>query len=316
MEFVHTPVLLEETIRYLAPRGPGELMVDATMGEAGHSHAFLSGFQDLRIIGVDADKEIQEVARERLKEFGDRVQFYSGWSHDFFTEYPFSIKRPDTILMDLGVSLYHFEKSGRGFSFRYDEPLDMRIDTSSGINAAELISRLSEKDLADLIYANSGERYSRRIARAIAEAKASGPIKSSRALSEIVSAAVPAAYRRGPVHPATKVFMALRIRANMELSRLPDLLEAAFRVLEPGGRMGVISFHSAEDKIVKDFFRVKNKDCICPPEEPICRCKGQRLLNLLTRKGITPTEEEIRGNPPSRSARLRVAEKVLDEAGS
>jgi 16S rRNA (cytosine1402-N4)-methyltransferase len=316
MEIVHTPVLLEETIRYLAPRKPGELMVDATMGEAGHSLAFLSRFQDLKIIGIDADKEIQDIARERLKEFGERVQFYSGWSHDFFADYPLSLKRPDTVFLDLGVSLYHFEKSGRGFSFRYDEPLDMRIDPSSGMSAAGLIARLSEKDLADLIYANSGERHSRRIARAITEAKASGPVRTSLALSEIVSGAVPPAYRHGPVHPATKTFMALRIGVNAELSRLPDLLEAAFRVLEPGGRMGVISFHSAEDKIVKDFFRAKNRDCICPPEAPICRCGGQRFLNLLSRKGIPPTEEEIRGNPPSRSAKLRAVEKILDEAGS
>jgi 16S rRNA (cytosine1402-N4)-methyltransferase len=315
MEVVHTPVLLEESIRYLAPRSSGELMVDATMGEAGHSHAFLSRFPDLRIIGIDADKEIQKIARERLKEFGDRVQFYSGWSHDFFAEYPLSLKRPNTILLDLGVSLYHFEKSRRGFSFRYDEPLDMRIDPSSGMSAGELIAKLSEKDLADLIYANAGERYSRRIARAIAEAKVSGPVKTSLALSDIVAGAVPPAYRHGPVHPATKTFLALRIRVNGELSRLPDLLESAFRVLEPGGRMGVISFHSAEDRIVKDFFRNKNRDCICPQEAPICRCGGQRFLNFLSKKGVSPTEEEIRRNPPSRSARLRAVEKVLDEVG-
>jgi 16S rRNA (cytosine1402-N4)-methyltransferase len=316
VEVVHTPVLLEETIRYLAPRGSGELMVDATIGEGGHSQAFLARFPDLRIIGVDADEEILKTARERLKEFGDRVRFYRGWSHDFFAEYPLPVKRPDTILMDLGISLQQIEKSKRGFSFRYDEPLDMRIDPSAGMSAAELIARLPEKDLADLIYANSGERYSRRIARAIAEAKASGPVRTSLALSEIVTGAVPPAYRHGPVHPATKTFMALRMGVNAELSRLPDLLEAAFRVLEPGGRMGVISFNSAEDKIVKDFFRAKNRDCICPPEAPICRCGGQRFLNLLSRKGVPPTEEEIRGNPPSRSAKLRAVEKVLDEVGS
>jgi 16S rRNA (cytosine1402-N4)-methyltransferase len=291
-------------------------MVDATMGEGGHSLAFLSRFQDLKIIGIDADKEVHDIARRRLKEFGDRVQFYSGWSHDFFADYPLSLKRPDTVIMDLGISLYHIEKSKRGFSFRYDEPLDMRIDPSSGMSAAGLIARLSEKELADFIYTNGGERYSRRIARAIAEARASAPVKTSLALSEIVSGAVPPAYRHGPVHPATKTFMALRIGVNAELSRLPDLLEAAFRVLEPGGRMGVISFHSAEDKIVKDFFRLKNRDCICPPEAPICRCGGQRRLNFLSRKGISPTEEEIRRNPPSRSARLRVVEIVLDEVGA
>ncbi|MDR2619504.1 MAG: 16S rRNA (cytosine(1402)-N(4))-methyltransferase RsmH [Treponema sp.] len=316
MEAVHTPVLLEETIRYLGPRKEGELMVDATIGEGGHSLAFLTRFKELRIIGVDADPDIQKVARERLGGFGDRIQFYTGWSHDFFAGYPASLKRPDTILIDLGVSLFHYEKSRRGFSFRYDEPLDMRIDTSSGFSAADLIAKLPEKDLADLLYNNAGERFSRRIARAVVEARAAGPVKSSAVLAEIVEQAVPPQYRRGWVHPATRAFQALRIAVNSELSRLPDLLEAALQVLEPGGRLGIISFHSLEDRIVKNFFREKNKDCICPPEEPICRCKGNRVVTLLSRKGIAPSDEEIRMNPPSRSARLRAVEKVLDEVGS
>jgi len=314
MELIHTPVLLEETIKYLAPRKAKELMVDATLGEGGHSHAFLKQFPDLRLIGIDADPEILKVARQRLGVFGDRVQFYSGWSHDFFAEYPGIYPRPDTILMDLGVSLFHYEKSGRGFSFRYDEPLDMRIDSSSGISAAEIVSRLSEKSLADLLYANAEERYSRRIARAIGEAKASGAIASSVVLAEIIERAVPAAYRHGPIHPATKTFQALRIAVNGELSRLHDLLEAALRVLEPGGRLGVISFHSLEDRIVKNFFREKNRDCICPPEEPICKCGGQRAVTLLTKKGVKSGEEELRRNPPSRSARFRAIQKILDEA--
>ena len=144
MEVVHTSVLLEEALKYLAPRKNGELFVDATVGEGGHLFAFLSHFPHLKAIGVDADTEILKTARERLAGFGDRVQFYSGWSHDFFAEYPGEYKRPDTILMDLGVSLFHYERSGRGFSFRYDEPLDMRIDVTSGISAADLIARLSQ----------------------------------------------------------------------------------------------------------------------------------------------------------------------------
>ena len=316
MEAIHTPVLLEESIKYLAPRKSGELMIDANLGEGGHSNAFLSQFPELRVIGIDADTEIMKVAEERLNRFGDRIQFYSGWSHDFFTEYPGELKRPDTILMDLGVSLFHYEKSRRGFSFRYDESLDMRIDTSVGIAAAELIARLSENDLADLIYNNGGERYSRRIARAICEAKHSSAVASSIVLAEIIERAVPAAYRHGPIHPATRTFQALRIAVNGELSRLPGLLEAAFNVLEPGGRLAVISFHSLEDRIVKNFFREKNRDCICSPDTPICNCRGQRIVTILTGKGISPGEEEIRKNPPSRSARFRAAEKILDEAGT
>jgi 16S rRNA (cytosine1402-N4)-methyltransferase len=314
MDAIHTPVLLEETIKYLTPRKTGELMIDATVGEGGHSKAFLSQFPELRIISIDADPDIIKTAQKRLERFGERVQFYNGWSHDFFAEYPGKYKRPDTILFDLGVSLFHYEKSGRGFSFRYDEKLDMRIDTSSGFTAAELIERLSENDLADLIFANGGERYSRRIARSIGEAKRAAAIASSAVLAEIIENSVPPAYRHGPIHPATRTFQALRIAVNGELSRLADLLEASFRLLEPGGRMGVISFHSLEDRIVKNFFREKNKDCICSTEVPICKCGGQRELSILTKKGIGSGEEEIRKNPPSRSARFRAIEKILDEA--
>jgi 16S rRNA (cytosine1402-N4)-methyltransferase len=290
-------------------------MVDATLGEGGHSWAFLSRFPELRLIGIDADREIQEVARERLKEFGDRVHFYTGWSADFFAELPGDIKRPDTILMDLGISMYHYGKSGRGFSFLKDEYLDMRIDPDRGISAAELIARLSEKDLADLLYRNAGERFSRRIARAVVEARRGSPLTSSAALAELVKGAVPARYRYGSLHPATRTFQALRIAVNGELSNLPELLEAALRSLEPGGIMGVISFHSLEDRIVKNFFREKNKDCTCPPETPICRCGGHRIVRLITRKGVSPADDEVQRNPPSRSAKLRVVQKVLDEDG-
>ncbi|MFP3043523.1 16S rRNA (cytosine(1402)-N(4))-methyltransferase RsmH [Treponema primitia] len=312
MTITHTPVLLEETVQYLAPRRDGELMADATLGEGGHSYAFLSRFPSLRIVGIDADRDIQEKARERLEEFGDRIHFYNGWSHDFFAS---RSERPDTILIDLGVSMYHYEESGRGFSFRKDEALDMRIDTSAGDTAADLIARLPEKELADLIYNNAEERYSRRIAHAIVENRSRATITSTVALAEIVSRAVPAEYRRSRVHPATKTFQALRIAVNGELLRLLDLLESALSALKAGGRMGVISFHSLEDRRVKNFFRDKNKDCTCPPETPICRCEGRRVVNLITRKAVAPGFDEIRSNPPSRSAKLRVVEKVFDEDG-
>ncbi|MDR1240078.1 MAG: 16S rRNA (cytosine(1402)-N(4))-methyltransferase RsmH [Treponema sp.] len=312
MEIVHIPVLLEETIEYLAPRKAGELMVDATLGEGGHSEAFLSRFPDLKIIGVDADPEIQAVARRRLSSFGDRLHFHSGWAQDFFAAYPGELKRPDTILIDLGVSLFHYEKSGRGFSFRKDEALDMRLDTSSGSTAADLVNRLPEKELADLLYHNAEERRSRRIARAIVEQRGRGNIGTSAALAKVVEQAVPVSGRSGGIHPATLTMQALRIAVNGELSRLPHLLEGALRVLEPGGRLGVITFHSLEDRIVKNFFREQNKNCTCPPDAPICRCEGRRSVNILTRKGLAAGDDEIRRNPPSRSARLRVVEKVLE----
>jgi 16S rRNA (cytosine1402-N4)-methyltransferase len=312
MRVVHTPVLVEETVHYLAPRFPGEFLVDATLGEGGHSYAFLSRFADLRVLGIDADGEIQERARERLAEFGDRIRFFHGWSQDYFGSLPVDGERPDRILIDLGISMYHYEESGRGFSFRKDEALDMRIDTAGGETAADLIAGLSEKDLADMLYHNAEERYSRRIARAIVEHRSRGAITGAAALAEIVSRAVPAEYRRGRTHPATKTFQALRVRANRELERLPGLLESALSALKIGGRMGVISFHSLEDRGVKNFFREKNKPRVCPPETPIGKDEG-RGVNILTRKAVKPGPEELRDNPPSRSSRLRVVEKLREE---
>ena len=309
---MHAPVLLEEVIHYLAPRGRDEMMIDATLGEAGHSYAFLSRFPDLTIVGIDADSAIQAVAKKRLAEFGGRVQFFTGWSQDFFASYPAGLRRPNTVLADGGISMYHYAVSGRGFSFSSDEPLDMRLDPSQGLSAAELLARMSEKDIADILYRNAGERYSRRIARAIVQERQQGAITSACALSELVRRAVPASYRYGHIHPATKTFQAIRIAVNKELAGLPDLLEGALKILEPGGRIGIIGFNSLEDKIVKNFFKMKSRDCTCPPQSPSCVCGGRRTVNVLTRKGVTAGEAEIKRNSPSRSARLRVAEKIAE----
>jgi 16S rRNA (cytosine1402-N4)-methyltransferase len=307
---VHVPVLLEQVLSFLAPRGKDELLIDATVGEGGHSYAFLSRFHDLFVVGVDADPEIQAAARERLAGFGERMRFFTGWSQDFFADYPAGLKRPDTVLIDLGVSSYHYEKSGRGFSFSAAEKLDMRLNPAEGFSAARILAQRPEKEIADILYNNAGERYSRRIARAIALERQNGEISTAAALSELVKRAVPASYRHGPIHPATRTFMALRIEVNRELERLPELLEGALKVLKPGGRLGVISFHSLEDRAVKAFFKIKARACSCPPEQAVCDCAGLRSVNILTPKGVTADEEEIKRNPPSRSARLRVAEKI------
>jgi 16S rRNA (cytosine1402-N4)-methyltransferase len=312
-DYVHVPVLLDEALKLLGPRTDNDLMIDANTGEGGHSFNFLTKFPQLKMVCIDADSDILAVAKKRLEVFADRVYFYSGWSNDFFAEYPSQLKRPDTIILDLGVSLYHYKESGRGFSFEKDEFLDMRIDTSDGVTAADLLARLPERELADLLYNNAGERYSRRIASLIINERQRGTITTTSALAGLVERAVPASYRHGPIHPATRTFQALRIAVNGELSKLPSVLEGALRVLEPGGRLGVISFHSLEDGIVKKFFKTMNKDCICPPQAPICKCEGRRSVNILTKKGIAPGKDEIERNPPSRSARLRVVEKVLEE---
>ncbi|MDR2793879.1 MAG: 16S rRNA (cytosine(1402)-N(4))-methyltransferase RsmH [Treponema sp.] len=298
MDIIHTPVLLEETLSLLAPRSGGEVMCDATLGEAGHTEAFLERFPDLQVIGIDADMSIQDIAKRRLERFGARARFYHGRSQDFFARHEhaaFGVELFDTVLIDLGVSLFHYERSGRGFSFAKDEPLDMRIDPSEGETAADIIARLPEKELADLLYHNAAERHSRRIAHSIVEERSRSPITTSKRLADIAARSVPARYRYGAIHPATKTFMAIRIAVNGELSGLRPLLESAWKALRSKGRLGVISFHSLESKGVKDYFRELAKS---------------GLGRLATRKAVGPGAEETKVNAPSRSALLRVIEKI------
>ena len=238
------------------------------------------------------------------------MQFFLGWSDDFFDQYPQDSAAPSLILFDLGISLFHYMESKRGFSFSADEPLDMRINPNESLTAADIVNTYSEKKLADLLYLSAEERFSRSIARAIVAEREKRPFTEARQLSETVFHAVPARFRHGPIHPATKTFQALRIAVNSELDRLPRLLEKAFACLATEGKMGVISFHSLEDRIVKLFFRDLAKSCICPPEMPICTCGGVPRAALLTKKPVGPSAEETACNAPSRSARLRVIKKL------
>ena len=314
MEIIHTPVLLQETLKYLSPVGePFEndcFMVDSTLGEGGHSEAFLSSFKNLRIIGLDADSKIQARAKERLAPFGDRMNFYNGWFNDFYANYPENLPKPNLILFDLGISVFHYERSGRGFSFRYDEPLDMRLNPNAGESVEVLVNTTREEELANIIFNYGEERYSRRIARAIVEHRKMSKITSSKVLADIIYGAVPAQYRHGNIHPATKSFQAFRIAVNGELDRLPLALENAFKNLKPGGKLGVITFHSLEDRIVKNIFREWAKSCTCPPEQPICKCGGKPRAELILRKPVGPSDVEVAENSPSRSAKLRVLRKL------
>lgn len=317
MEIVHTPVLLKPCLEYLSPAGePYEKsawMVDSTLGEGGHSNAFLSNFSSLNVIGIDADSVIQARAKERLKPYGNRMHFYNGWFNDFYASYPAEFPKPDLILFDLGISVFHYERSGRGFSFRYDEPLDMRLDPDSEKeSAADIVNGMNEEELANLIYLYGEEKLSRRIARAVVEARNGGKIESSKVLAEVIFNAVPANYRYGQIHPATRTFQALRIAVNSELRHIPDALHNAFNALNTGGKLGVITFHSLEDRIVKNYFRNLGKKCVCPPEVSTCRCGGLPCAEILTRKPVGPDENEIRENSPSRSAKLRVVRKLRD----
>jgi 16S rRNA (cytosine1402-N4)-methyltransferase len=305
MEIVHTPVLPEECLKLLAPVKDGSVFVDGTVGEGGHAERFLRAFPTLNIIGLDADADIIGTAEKRLAVFGERITFHRCWSEDFFEAGKGSLNA-DRILLDLGVSLFHYEKGGRGFSFNAgsngtpDEPLDMRIDVSTGRPASALIAELNERDLADLLYNNAGERNSRRIAAAIVQARRTGPIRTSGQLAEIVRSVFPPSPprtrggRSWVIDPATRTFQALRIAVNGELEKLEGLLEAAFECLAAEGRLGVITFHSLEDRTVKNVFRAK---------------KQAGLARLVTPKPVACGEEEARVNPPSRSAKLRVLEK-------
>lgn len=316
VEIVHTPVLLNECLEYLSPIGESfekdAFMIDSTLGEGGHTFNFLSKYPSLRITGVDADSNIQSRARERLSQFGDRISFFNGWFNDFYKNFPAEDRHPDLILFDLGISVYHYERSGRGFSFRHDEALDMRLSPTAGESAEDVVNTMPEVQLANMIYLYSDEKFSRRIASAIVSARATGHISSTKALADIIYNAVPAKYRYGPIHPATRTFQALRIQVNSELKRLPEALHYAFNVLAPGGKLGVITFHSLEDRIVKNYFRNLGKQCVCPPEAPVCKCGGTPCAELITRKPVEPTAEEVKSNSPSRSAKLRVVRKLRD----
>jgi 16S rRNA (cytosine1402-N4)-methyltransferase len=312
---VHTPVLLAEVLDLLVPQADDGLLIDATLGEGGHSEAFLRRYPRLSLIGLDQDPAILAVARERLAPFGDRARlaherfgpFFAGWSGE---------RRPDLVLMDLGISRFHYEAGGRGFSFDRGEPLDMRLDPRAGMTAADIVNTAEPAELAGILRRFGEESFARPIVSRILRERSREPIATSDRLARIVAAAVPAGRRFGRTHPATRTFQALRIAVNGELDQLATGLAAALGVLAPGGRIGVISFHSLEDRIVKGLFREGARECTCPPEWPICQCGGKAELRLLTRRPLTASEEEVSLNPASRSAKLRVAEKVGTRAGA
>lgn len=307
---LHTPVLLAEILAFLQPETG--LYIDATLGMGGHTEAILNASEETKVIAFDRDREAIEKATERLANFGERFRAI----HADFRQIKqfFETETAAGILADLGVSSWQLDSIERGFSFRADAPLDMRMNAGSDEpTAAELLEALSEEEIADIIYQYGEERFSRRIARRIVEKRERGEkIETTAQLAGLVERAIPRA-KQEKIHPATRTFQALRIAVNRELENLDKFIADAIDVLKPGGRLAVISFHSLEDRIVKQTFRRLAGRCECPPRFPVCQCGAVKRIEILTNRPVVADEKEIESNPRSRSAKLRVCRKLTKE---
>ena len=308
---IHRPVLRDEVVRLLSGL-PGRTLVDGTVGLGGHAEALLEATEDTRVVGIDRDEAALAHTRRRLAPFADRILLIHGDYRDIASHLDVSgIDRVDGLLLDVGVSSLQLDDPQRGFSFRSDGPLDMRMDRSCGRSASNWIAAAAETEIADVLWKYGEERYARRIARAIVRTRGRRPIETTADLRRIVHGAVPSRYFGQAIDPATRTFQAIRIAINDELTALRRGLEAGFGVLETGGILVVISFHSLEDRIVKSFLREKEASCVCPHDLPECVCDKQVEVELLTRKPIVPGVEEVEENPRARSAKLRAAKKVV-----
>ena len=304
----HEPVLLTEIVDFLRPAREEGVVVDATVGLGGHAEALLERYPHIRLLAIDRDPRALELSRERLAKFGGRVTFAEG-RHESLIDI---LKQSDVlhisgILADLGVSSMQLDDASRGFSFRFDAPLDMRMGPDSK-SAAELVNTLDEQELATILRDYGEEPMARRIARALVAARAEAPIDTTARLAEVIRSV-----KRSKPHeidPSTLTFQALRIAANDELVGLDRFIDDAVSVLERHARIAVIAFHSLEDRIVKRALRRLEGECICPPGLPVCACDSQEIVRILTGRPRTASEEELNRNPRSRSAKLRVAEKL------
>jgi len=304
--------MLNEVVNYLNCR-PGKVYVDGTLGGCGHARAICEKIiPGGTFIGIDQDIDAISNAETVLKDYSSIIHLF----HGNFISLPeflnrLQIKFIDGILLDLGMSQHHIENSGRGFSFSKDEPLDMRMDIESPLTAEKIVNTLAQAELQKLFKEYGEERRAKQIARNIVKKRQQEKIETSQQLAQIIINTTPAqAASKQKIHPATRVFMALRIAVNRELERLETFLEHAVDLLNPGGRLCVLSFHSLEDRIVKQRFKALEKGCTCPPKLPQCVCGQEPQLRILTKKVVRPTEEEIAANPMARSTRLRAAEKL------
>lgn len=311
MDRAHVPVLVTEVVEWIHGKDGG-IYVDATIGSGGHAVALLQTYPDIALlVGIDQDAQAVASAKKNLAAFHKRATVV----HGNFTTIKtilgtLHIAHIDGIIFDLGVSSMQLGDPLRGFSFMAEGPLDMRMDQNSAVQAQDLINTLSAAELEEILRTYGEERWARRIARAIQQQRSTQPISTTTELSRIISEAIPARYRPPSIHPATRTFQALRIAVNDELKNLRHTLDETLDLLNGGGRMGVISFHSLEDRIVKQKFQQWQKGCTCSPRAPQCICGNEKKVNILTRKPIIPSRDEVQVNPRSRSAKLRVAEKI------
>jgi 16S rRNA (cytosine1402-N4)-methyltransferase len=310
-DFRHISVLYNEVLHYLKPRSGG-VYVDGTLGGGGHAGGILDcSSPDGILLGFDRDQEALDAAGLRLSAYGSRVRLF----HENYSQLPDVLAREglesiDGMVLDVGVSSHQLDKAGRGFSFQQDAPLDMRMDGSFGKTAADLVNTLSEKELEQILWDFGEERWARRIAAMIVAARNEEPITTTLRLVDLVKGAIPRARWEARLHPATRTFQALRIAVNDELKSLERGLVAGIESLKKGGRIVVISFHSLEDRIVKNVFNEFARGCICPKSVPRCVCGKVPVLRKLTGKPVVAGREEIAANPRSRSAKLRAAEKL------
>lgn len=308
MDFHHIPVLLKETIEYLKPVYGG-IYVDGTLGGGGHSLEILKRIgPEGKLIGIDRDPTAIKTTSEKLKDFKDVFIPVHGNNADVIDLLDeMNIDHIDGMIMDLGVSSHQFDETDRGFTYREDVRLDMRMDTSQDFSAYDLVNSYSVEDLSRIFWIYGEERWAKRIAEFVVKNR---PVETTGQLVEIIKAAVPASARQGGPHPARRVFQAIRIEVNNELASLEKAIENAIRILKPNGRLCIISFHSLEDRIVKQSFKRESNPCTCPKDLPVCICGKRPQIKILTRRPVIPSPEEIEVNPRSRSAKLRACKKL------
>ena len=308
MNFSHIPVLLSEAIEGLAIDEAG-IYIDGTAGGGSHSEAILKKLKSGKLISIDQDPDAIDFLREKLSNYENSVLIQDNFSNMDKIAKDLSIDAVNGVLLDIGVSSHQFDTPSRGFSYRYDAPLDMRM-SQTGVSAADLVNNLSWQELAKIISTYSEEKFAKNIALAIVKEREISPIKTTEHLSEVIKSAIPAKFKRDGGHPARKTFQALRIAVNKELDVLTNGLDAAFSILKPGGRLAVITFHSLEDRLVKKKIATWCEGCTCPPEFPVCVCNKKPRAKLVNKKVNEASPREINENLRSRSAKLRICEKL------